>query len=228
MAKSPSLFDPTIVDAASLYDAGDVIAERFGRTKVTVEYSKLFKCLNELRATAQWRPASLSTILLSIDPNSEGQQRFQSMLKHSGFEPDVIHYRDTFVSLPPGRSPGEKAEKPGKPIVSLAPRIAYIAGLMALHADSNPQFLVVSHSFELYGPLTDLTHRVQNGNVGIAYFGSLLDYRWKATGLLDKKQGGDGSLHFFDLDPYGKELMGVDLGGSASAPADVRAGLSKF
>ena len=227
MANSISPFDPTVVDAASLYDAGDVIAERFGRTKITVEYSKLHKCLNELRAKAGWRPASLSTILLSIDPNSEGQQRFQAMLKHSGFEPDVIHYRDTFVSLPPGRSPGEKSDKPGKPIVSLAPRIAYIAGLIALHAESDPQFLVVSHSFELYGPLTDLTHRVRNGKVGIAYFGSLLDYRWKAAGLLDQQAGSD-RLQFFELDPYGKELLGVDLGGTTSAPADARAGLSRF
>lgn len=227
MTKTTS-FDPTILDGASLYDAGVVIAERFGRTKVTLEYSKLCKRLNDLRATAGWREASLSPILLSINPNSEGQQRFQSMLRHSGFEPDVIHYRDTFVSLPPGRSPSEATGKPIKPMASLAPRIAYIAGLIALHADSDPQFLVVSHSFELYGPLTDLAHRVRKGKVGIAYFASLLDYRWKATGLLDKEQGGDGSVKFFDLDPYGKELLGVDLGGAASAHTEARAGLSRF
>lgn len=219
MAKATSSFDPTVVDAASLFGASEVIAERVGRTKITVDYAKLRESLDAARKEHGWRPALLNMILLSIDPTSEGQQRFLNMLRHSGFEPDVIHFRDTFVSVPPGRSPNEMS---GKSVVSLAPRIAYIAGLMARHADS--QFLVVSHSFELYGPLTDLRHRIQNGRVGIAYFGSLLDYRWKAAGLFDGKL----DLEFFDLDPYGDDLLGVDLGGRAGAATDVRTGLSRF
>jgi hypothetical protein len=219
MAKSTSSLDSTTVDAASLFDASEVIAERVARNKITIDYTKLRECLDSLRDNAKWRPASLNTILLSIDPTSEGQQRFQNMLRHSGFEPDVIHYRDTFVSVPPGRSPNDTN---GKPLVSLAPRIAYIAGLMARYPD--PQFLVVSHSFELCGPLADLSRRVPNGKVGIAYFGSLLDYRWKAAGLLDGKL----DVKFFDLDPHGSILLGVDLAGHSSAAADVRSGLSRF
>ena len=220
MAKAnSSSLDPTVVDAASLFAACEVIAERIGRSKITLDYSKLRDCLDTERRNHGWRQSSFNTILLSIDPASEGQQRFQTMLKHSGFEPDIIHFRDTFVSLPPGRSP---CEMTGKSIVSLAPRIAYIAGLVARHPA--PQFLVVSHSFELYGPLTDLCHRVPNGKVGIAYFSSLLDYRWKAAGLFEGKLDPE----FIDLDPYGEDLLGVDLAGRPSSSADVRAGLDRF
>jgi hypothetical protein len=222
MAKSPSPFDPTIIDAASLYDASEAIAERFDR-KITLDYSKLRVCLDASREARGWRRASLNTILLSVDPNSEGQQRFQAMLRHSGFELDVLHYRDTFVSLPPGRSPSDKT---GKPTVSLAPRIAYMAGLIARH--SEPQLLVVSHSFELYGPLSDLAHRVRNGRVGVAYFASLLDYRWKAAGVLDSNRDTAGGVEFFDLDPSGSDLTGVDLAGTPSGSKEPRGVLSRF
>ena len=216
--------DPTLVDAASLFDACDVTAERLDRSKITLDYSKLRERLDTLRRNAGWRPASLNSILLSIDPSSEGQQRFQAMLRHSGYEVDVLHYRDTWVSLPPGRSPS--GDKTGKPIVSLAPRIAYIAGLLARHPAS--QLLVVCHSFELYGPLTDLARRMSNGRVGLAYFGSLLDYRWKTTGLLNAGAEKERQMEFFDLDPYGNELLGVDLTGAPSTSVDARAGLSRF
>jgi len=219
MSKISSSPNPTIVDAASLFYASEVIADRVGR-KVTVDYAKLREVLDSFRSQHGWRPASVNMALLSIDPASEGQQRFQSMLRHSGFEPDVIHYRDAFVSLPPGRS---LTELRGDSIVSLCPRIAYIAGLMARHPD--PHFLVVSHSFELFWPLVDLTDRIgQKGEVGIAYFGSLMDYRWKSTGLFDDKL----NLTFFDLDPYGNEILGVDLIGRPNTTANGRSGLSRF
>lgn len=219
MTKVKVSLDPTIVDAASLFGASEVIAERVGRTKITLDYSKLRECLDALRSARGWRPGSPNTILLSIDPSSEGQQRFQNMLRHSGFDLDIIHFRDTFVSLPPGRSPSDTT---GKSIVSLASRMAYIAGLMARHTAT--QLLVVSHSFELYGPLTDLAHRTPDGKVGIAYFGSLIDFRWKTTGLLDGKI----SIEFFDLDPHAGELLGVDLTGRMHSGVDARAGLSRF
>lgn len=220
MAKAAtSHFDPTLVDAASLFDACEVIAERFGRSKVTIDYIRLRETLNALRRERGWRVSSLNTILLSVDPGSEGQHRFQAMLRLAGFEPDTIHFRDSFVSLPPGRSPSEMS---GKSISSLASRIAYIAGLMARHSDT--QFLVVSHSFELFGPLTDLRRRLENGKVGIAYFTSLLDYRWRVAGLFDGKL----DIEFFDLDSHGEALLGADLASRPSASAESRAGLSRF
>jgi len=219
LATPQSHLDPTIVDAASLFDACEVIAERLDRSKVTIDYTKLRDTLDSLRRERSWRPATLNTIILSVDPGSEGQHRFQTMLRHAGFEPDTVHFRDSFVSLPPGRSPSEMN---GKSIVSLAPRIAYIAGLMARHSD--PQFLVVSHSFELFGPLTDLRQRLREGKVGIAYFSSLMDYRWRVAGLFDGKI----DVEFFDLDPHGSALLGVDLAVRPSASAEARAGLSRF
>jgi len=215
----PKSLDPTIVDAASLFDASEVIAERISRSKVTIDYSKLRECLDSLRRQHGWRPASPNTIVLSIDPNSEGQRRFQDMLRHAGFEVDVVHFRDTFVSVPPGRSPNEMSSKP---IVSLAPRIAYVAGLMARFDD--PQLLVISHGFELYGPLIDLRRRLASSRVGIAYFGSLLDYRWKLAGLFDGKL----DVEFFDLDLHSDDLLGVDLVGRTGVAPDARNGLGRF
>src|SRR5258707_14840030 len=137
MAKSKPVVDPTIVDGASLYDLSEVIAERSSRQRVTVDYAKLRDRLESLRQQKTWRSSSPATVILSTDPNSEGQQRFQNMVRHSGWEPDVVHYRDAFVSLPPGRSPSEASARSQ---VSLSTRIAYIAGLMARH--TAPHFLV--------------------------------------------------------------------------------------
>ena len=209
----------TVVDGASLFDAAEAIGDRFGRSKVTVDYTKLNERLADLRRQANWNPATVSTIMLSIDPNSEGQQRFQSMLKHAGFEPDVVYFRDAFVSLPPGRSP---ADASAKSTVSLASRITYIAGLMSRYPSS--EFLVITHSFELHGPLLDLADRLNQGKVGLAYFGSLLDYRWRLAGLMDGKL----NIEFFDLDPYGHELVGVELVAKVSDPQQFRSGLKRF
>jgi len=209
----------TVVDGASLFDAAEAIGNRFGRSKVTVDYTKLNERLADLRRQEGWSTATVSTILLSIDPNSEGQQRFQTMLKHAGFEPDVVYFRDVFVSLPPGKSP---ADTSAKSTVTLASRLTYIAGLMARHPSS--AFLVVTHSFELYGPLLDLAERLDQGKVGLAYFGSLLDYRWRLAGLMDGKLG----IKFFDLDPYGQELVGVELISKATDQQQFRSGLKRF
>ncbi|MFH0982100.1 MAG: hypothetical protein V2A79_11220 [Planctomycetota bacterium] len=218
MTKSQSQQNVTVFDGASLHAAVEVLSERLGR-RLTIDYPKLKLRADEVRASAGWQPATISAILLSIDPDSEGQQRFQTMLRHAGFEPDLSHYRDAFVSLPPGRSPNEAS---GKSIVSFAARIAYIAGLMVRHPE--PHVLVVSHSFELCGPLSDLAHRIPSAKVGIAYFASLIDFRWKAAGLLD----GKSPVTFFDLDAHGKELLGVNLTGGSGVLLDAKGGLSRF
>jgi hypothetical protein len=220
MAKQP--IDHTIVDGASLYDAADFLAERFGRERVTIDFSRLRERLNEARTQFGWRPTTSNTILLSIDTNSEGPRRFMEMLKHAGFDPDASHYRQTFISPPPGRN---QIDASAKPITSLSSRISYIAGLMARHKGA--QLLVVSHAFELYGPLIDLQRRLDSegkGRVGIAYFSSLMDQRWKSTGLMDKKSG----IEFFDLEDYSDELVGLELTDRSTPTADDRVGLSRF
>ncbi|MGO8753356.1 MAG: hypothetical protein ACLQNE_46055 [Thermoguttaceae bacterium] len=214
--------DPSLnsIDGISLHGAQELLSERYARNRVSIDYTRLIATLNHFREEEGWKPATTTTMHLSADPSSEGSQRFQTMLRHAGIELDVIHYRDTFVSLPPGRSP---AESSSKPISSFASRLTYVAGLMARFPDS--QLLIVSHAFELCGPLVDLARRLSGGRVGIAYFASLLDYRWRLAGLLDGKLQ---NVDFCDLDPYGKDLVGIDLVGQAPPGTDIRNGLSRF
>lgn len=217
--KTPLAPSVTLIDGSSLFEAAECIGDRFGRQKITIDYSNLHNRLESFRKEAGWRPSTLSSIVLSIDPASEGQQRFQQMLKHSGFEPDVVYYRDAFASLPPGRSPVDSSIKSP---VSLASRLAYISGLMAREPSS--ELLIVTHAYELHGPLVDLSERLTNGNVGVAYFSSLVDYRWKLAGLIENKL----SIQFFDLDDYGKELVEVDLVGKTSEQHSMASGLKRF
>lgn len=204
MAKATaSTGDATIIDGASLFGTTEAIAKRFDRSRVTIDYSVLHSCLDTVRKTAGWRPATSNTILLSIDPNSEAQQRFLTMLNHTGFSVDEVHYRDAFASLPPGQSPTNDSSF--KSPVSLSARIAYIAGVISRQFDAH--FLVVSHEFELFGPLVDLAKRLRTGKVGVAYFRSLLDFRWTSAGLFDGKLG----IEAFDLDEYSPQILGVDV-----------------
>lgn len=207
----------TVVDDASLFHAAHVIGERFGRT-IGIDYPRLHKRLQELRQQTGWHPSTINSVVLSVDPSSEGQELFQSMLRRSGFEPDVVCFRDAHASPAPGRNSYVSVKSP----ISLASRIAYIAGLMAGYPTS--EFLVVSHSFELYGPLVDLAKRMEFGRVGLAYFGSLLDYRWRSAGLMEKKLG----IDYFDLDKFGQEIVGVDLVGRMASEFRAHSGLKQF
>jgi hypothetical protein len=214
--------DPSInsIDGISIHGAQEALGERYARNRVSIEYATLCTRLNELREQGGWKPATTTTMHVSADPSSEGQQRFQAMLRHTGIELDVTHYRDTFISLPPGRSP---AESNSKPLGSFASRLTYVAGLMARF--TSPQLLIVTHAFELCGPLVDLAHRLPRAKFGIAYFSSLLDYRWRLAGLLDGKLRG---VDFFDLDPHGQELVGIDLIGQTTPGSNIPSGLSRF
>lgn len=214
---------PTIIDASSLFEACDFFTGRTGRSKINLNYAELKSILDHFREIHGWPTSTINTALLSIDPESSGQQRFNTMLERSGFESDPIHYRDNFVSLPPGKTPkGGDENYVDKPIVSMASRISYIAGLLAHRPDTH--LLIVSHGFELYGPLLDLSHRLSQGRVGLAFFGSLLDYRWKASGLFQD----DSHLSFCDLDQYSSELLGLDLVSRGNTPTNTRGGLSRF
>lgn len=212
----------TLVDGSALFGVTETLAERHGRPKITINYPALKSRLDERRRSQGWRPATLTSIMLSTDPAREGQQRFHAMLTHSGFDVDSCHYREAYASPPPGRTLGDA---PAKNAQSFASRLSYVAGLMARYID--PQILFVTHSFELYGPLLDLASRVGDatprGRVGLAFFGSLVDFRWRPTGLLDRRL----QIEWFDLDPYGEELFGLDIGG-AQPIVDARAGLGRF
>lgn len=206
------LRDVTLVDAASLFDVAEVISERLSRPKTTIDYAKLKGILDQERISRGWRPAASTVAFLSVDPESEGQRRFKDMLRHGGYDVADCHYRDSFVSLPAGRT---LAEASSKPITSLASRLAYMAGLLA--RQEHPQVLVVTHCFELWFPLVDLALRVaaNGGRVGAAYFAGFMDYRWKIAGLLDESS----RIEFFDLEQHSRELTGVDLAPSGRGSA---------
>ncbi len=97
----------------------------------------------------------------------------------------------------------------------MASRITYLAGLLSRSKDS--QLLVVSHAYELFTPLHDLANRLSDaGHVGLAYFGSLLDHRYRQTGILESHNV--DRLEFFDLDPY----ISVLTSGAVAVTADKR------
>jgi hypothetical protein len=66
---------------------------------------------------------------------------------------------------------------------------------------------VVSHSFEIFSALQDLARRAAKGVVGIAYFSSLIDFRFRATGILDLRPPQRG-VRFYDLEESLPELFG--------------------
>jgi hypothetical protein len=204
MIEHSSSLDATVVDGLSLFGATEALAERIGANRVTIDYRRLRSVVESLRKDAGWRDATLNTILLAVDPESEGQHRFKTMISHAGFLPDIVHYRNSYLSVRAGSS---LRDREAKQFASLSSRISYIIGLIARYRD--PHFVVVSHAFELHGPLADLANRVKSngGRVGLAYFSSLLDERWYSAGMRDQNQ----PITFFDLDPYSKEILGVNL-----------------
>ncbi|MEZ6051383.1 MAG: hypothetical protein R3C02_08370 [Planctomycetaceae bacterium] len=179
--------DVTLLDGPSLFGAAEAIAERSGSGRLTLDYQVLYDKLSQFRADKNWRPASLYSVLLAIDPKSDGQKRFATMLRHAGYETNEIDFREVFVSSPPGHSLSEGSNKS---LTSMASRISYVTGLMARR--NAPHYLVVTHAFEVCDPLLDLSQRIPESQIGIAYFGSLLDYRWKAHGIVD----GDSLISF--------------------------------
>ena len=219
-----------LIDCNSLLEAGDSIAAAERLDRVQIEYSKLRALLISERTDQNWEPADAFIALVSANEESEGQQRFSTMLTRSGFETDVSSYRDNYVSLPAGRKPADfydqNKDKRERPLVSLAPRLTYALGLLARYTE--PQVLIVSHAFELYWPMLNFARRNQRARVGLAFFGSLLDYRWKQGGLFDS----ESPIKLFDLDYHSAELLGgIDLSGRARSQATTSAlssGLSRL
>jgi hypothetical protein len=194
----------TLIDIPSIREATDTFAP--SEERVQTDFSRLKSIVAQARTdwtNRDWEPAELTVAAVSIDPKSEGQQRFTDMLRRH-FEVDASYYRENFVSTPPGRHPAEvfDREKGLRPFTSVAPRLAYTVGRLAHH--SEPQVLVVTHCFELHYPLMHLAQSNKDARVGLAYFGSLLDHRWKLAGIFDRGY----AISFFDLDPFASEIFG--------------------
>jgi hypothetical protein len=218
-----------LADCSSLLEAGEAIAIAEQVEKVPVQYQKLFERLQAHRSESGWLPADVSIALVSVNEESEAQQRFTLMLQKAGFETDVSDYRDNYVSLPAGRKPADfydqsKERQRQRPLVSLASRLAYALGVLARH--SEPQVIVVSHAFELYWPMLNFAERNSKARVGLAYFSDLLDYRWKQAGLFES----GSPIKFFDLGEHSAELLGgIVLRRAATSQVSMaRSGLSRL
>lgn len=211
-----------IVDGTSVFAACEHLSQRSGK-KLTVDYEMLGKWLRIEAQDSGWslsHPAKL-TIVVAISPESEGQQRFVGILEKFGFETDVVDYRDTYVSLPPGRT---VAESNDRPITSVASRISYIMGILSRHDDLH--LMVCSHAFELWAPLQDLSSRCRHGRVSFCFFRSLLELRWNQTGVLQSPSS--TSVPFVDLERHADDILGIDLTRPERGGSPERSGLSKF
>lgn len=214
--------DITVIDGSSLFDACQLFSERQD-TKIVLDYSYLKKLLDNFRAEADWNPATTTTILLSSNPETERHQKFRQMLEKAGFETEDIWYQDTFISTPPGRSHWEFRDRQ---LISLSSRLSFITALMTRYNDCH--YMLVTHAFELYAPLLELRRRVPKSRVGIAYFRSLMDHRWKPVGLFSDDQDKKQNIEFFDLEPFGPELVGFNFDYDPEEVGDVVTGFNRF
>lgn len=191
-----------VYDCPSLFSATEAISKRFDQQRATLDYTALHRHIDRIRATERWGSSEMDLAIVSVDPKSENQGRFTAALERMGYTVDPVDFRHAFVSMPPGRHPGEDGERS---ILSVASRITYLAGLLSRSPDA--QLMVISHSFEIFPALQDLARRANKGAVGIAYFSSLIDFRFRATGLLDPRPT-QGGVRFFDLEDNLPELFG--------------------
>lgn len=179
-----------IIDGSSLFFACDVLAERYGLSKVNINYECLANVLTDYRTQSGMSKADKSIICLSSDPKSEGQRRFVDMLEKVGYTINFNYFRNTYIS----KSPGAIVDKP---ITSLSYKINYILGLLNTYKDI--EIVVITHMFEVYDALFDLQRR-SKAKVGLMYFEDLLDYRWK-----------NKNVPIFDLNNVFEDLCGIKI-----------------
>lgn len=193
----------TVYDGPSLYAASEAIAKRFDQQQAKLDYAELKRLAGHCHARDGRGPSQMDLAIVSVDRKSDSQDRFTTALERLSFTVKRVDYRNAFVSVPPGRHPGDNGERS---VISLASQITYIAGRLSHVPDA--QLIVVSHSFEILEPLQDLARNATKGLVGIAYFSSLIDFRFQTAGFLDPKPHQQGGVRFYDLDRSLNELFG--------------------
>jgi hypothetical protein len=202
-----------VIDCSSLFAIADATAKLHGDQRYNLNYGALLQRLADARREFGFALAETNLAIVAVDPSSEPQKRFVDALLRMGYEVDTVDFHDAFVSLPPGQLPGEDSGYRG--IISLAPRIALLAGLLAKDLDS--QLVVVTHSYDVWWPLQMLARRLnRNGGVGLAYFSTLLDFRLRRTvmliptsnGRIPASNGSNG-VQWHDLQDSLYELLGA-------------------
>lgn len=218
--RSPEHTNVNLLDGLSLFAAVEHLGLHHDK-RITLNYPALQLCLRDARAQQEtsFPPATLSLLFASTDPESEGQSRFIEMLSKSGFVVDASDFRENYRSPAPGTFPStfrDGRHDDVKPQGSLVARIAFALGLLARH--QTPSVVVVSHSFELHAPMAELARR--GGKVSLAFFGSLVDNRWKRAGLFEQ----DSPIQFIDLDMRSLDLLGLDTSERRSTMAAANSG----
>jgi hypothetical protein len=193
------------IDCASLFAVADATAKLHDIQRYNLNYLVLRQRLADARREFGFAPAETDLAIVSVDPSSEPQKRFVDALGKMGYEVDAVDFHDAFVSLPPGQLPGPDSGY--RSIISFAPRLAYLAGLLAKAPDS--QLVVVTHSFDMWWPMQMLARRLsRNGGVGLAYFSSMLDFRWRKI-LASQSSIASNNVKFYDLQDSLYELLGA-------------------
>jgi hypothetical protein len=194
-----------VVDCASLFSVADATAKLHDVQRYNLNYAALLQRLAEARRHLGFGPAETNLAIVSVDPSSDPQRRFVDAITKQGYEADSVDFHDAFVSLPPGQLPGE--ESGYRSIISFAPRITYLAGLLAKSPDS--QLVVVTHAFDVCWALQQLARRLTpRGGVCLAYFSSLYDFRWRRFFASQTSTGG-GTVKFYDLQDHLYDLLGA-------------------
>jgi len=207
--------ESSAVSRLNIYDCGSIFAvveslkppasvaslSADGARSPNFDYQASKAILEKARGDLQFGPAQSALAVATIDPDSDGQQRFVKALGHLDILVECVDFRHATVTAPLW-SDGERQEQ--KYLTTLGPSIAYVLGLMA--GRNSPEVVIVTRVFEVYEPLLDFV-TVRGGKAAVAFFRRFLDPRWAINGLFDT----DGPVKFIDLDPSSEELLGVDV-----------------
>lgn len=168
----------TIIDTNSLW----WITQPKKSTIDKVDYANLKLACELLRNQISMPQSDRCDAICAIDPLNEGQGKFVSYLQKIGYNTLTYHFRSCNISTP--------FTYDGEQILSLAPKIIYILGLLS---SKRCNVLVISACTEILEVVTDLNKRTKISRYELAFFHSLLGGRR------------DG---FLNLDQFAKEVLG--------------------
>ena len=182
-------------------------------------YRDCFELLRESRESLGFSPAENCLAFASVDPDSEGQDRFITAISRLDILVEPINFRDASVTLPIRE--GDKSER--HYVRTLAPDITLILGLLLGRAEerkSKPSAIIVTRAFELFRALEFFVDR--GGEAAIAFFRRYMDPRFGLAGLFETSS----KIRFIDLEPHSERILGCDLRQLSANPRGRSRGIS--
>jgi hypothetical protein len=164
------------------------------------DYGEALRFLADAREKFGFGKAQKAIAFVTSDPASEPQARFFTALTKRGILVQPVDYRHAMPTLPIGT----ESDRTELRLASVTNQISYLLGLLA--GRENPEIVLVTRCFEIFGPLTDFVAN-RGGKAMIAFFRRFMDGRWAHNGLFDP----DSPIKFVDLEPVSKLLLGVDI-----------------